>query len=62
MKPFSDGQDRNSDCTFSTPIFDGATIAQINEYTEMASFPNMERPIFMMAEPVNDSISLQLLV
>jgi DNA-directed RNA polymerase subunit beta len=38
MKLFLDGPVRNSDLP-STPIFDGATISQITEYTEEASLP-----------------------
>ncbi len=44
---------------FSTPIFDGATIEQITEYTEKAELPNMARPTFTTEVQAKDSISLQ---
>ena len=39
--------------TFATPIFDGATLAQISEYTDKAAFRALVKPTFMMAKQVN---------
>jgi DNA-directed RNA polymerase beta subunit len=50
---------KNLGMKFATPIFDGATLDQINEYTEKAGIPNLVKPIFMMVEPVKNSTSLQ---
>ena len=33
---------------FSTPIFDGATIDEINDYTEKAKLPKYGHTYFMM--------------
>ena len=45
---------------YATPIFDGATIDQINELTDSACIPSMVIHIFMMEEQENVSINLLL--
>ena len=46
---------------FSTPIFDGATLDQINELTEEAGVPKFGHTYFMMVELVKDLINQLLL-
>jgi DNA-directed RNA polymerase beta subunit len=62
MKLFWVGLVKNSGFKFATPIFDGATIDEINEYTDKAGVPRYGKTYFTMVEPVKVSINRQLLV
>ena len=47
---------------FATPIFDGATLDEINEYTDKAGVPRFGETCLMMVKPANVLINRQLLV
>ena len=46
---------------FSTPIFDGATLEQITEYTRKAKLPDFDVHISMMGKQEKDLTNQQLL-
>ncbi len=45
---------------FATPIFDGASLDQINAYLNQAGLPDLGKHIFLMAVQESALISLQL--